>query len=190
VIWLQAAWAVVKGLIDLVASILRLVPWWVYFWLFLAAVVWAVFHGEQRYAAGQAERQGLWDAATAEQNQRIRELEAESGKVTVKTEVQVVERIKTVHEKGATIVREVPVYIPADTCELPGGMRVIHDAAARNEVPDPASAADAAGVSAQTLAATVAENYAGCHENAVKLKGWQEWAANMKALYGGSKDAP
>ena len=186
-IWLQAAWAVVKGFVDLAVSVLRLVPWWVYFWLFIAAVAWAVIHGEQRYAAGQAERQGLWDAATAEQNQRIRELEAKVDAAVARVEVRTVEKIRTVHEKGQVIVRKVPVYIPAGTCELPGGVRLLHDAAARNEIPDDSALADAAPVSAQDLAATVAENYTGCHQNAVTIKGWQEWAANMKALYGGGK---
>jgi hypothetical protein len=178
---LQAAWALVKG-------VLKALPWWA--WALAAIALAFYLYGENRYAAGQAERQGLWDAATAEQNQRIRELEAEAGKVTVKTEVQVVERIRTVHEKGQVIVRKVPVYIPAGTCELPGGVRLLHDAAARNEIPGDSALADAAPVSAEDLTATVAENYTGCHQNAVTIKGWQDWADNMKALYGEPKNAP
>lgn len=42
-------------------------------------------------------------------------------------------------------------------------------------------------VPARVAAETVIGNYTCAHENAVKLKGWQEWAANMKALYGGGK---
>lgn len=42
-------------------------------------------------------------------------------------------------------------------------------------------------VPVQVAAETVIQNYTCAHENAVKLKGWQDWAANMKALYGGGK---
>lgn len=137
---LQAAWAVVKGFLDLAASILRLIPWWVYFWLFIGSVVWAVFHGEVRhrqgFVEGQSERQALWDAASTEQEKRIRELEDRIAVATSKVDVQVIERVRTVHEKGSTIIQKVPEYIPAGACDLPPGFRVLHDAAARNEVPN------------------------------------------------------
>lgn len=42
-------------------------------------------------------------------------------------------------------------------------------------------------VPAQVAAETVVKNYTCARANAVKLKGWQDWAANMKALYGGGK---
>jgi hypothetical protein len=45
-------------------------------------------------------------------------------------------------------------------------------------------------VPAQVAAETVVKNYTCARTNAVKLKGWQDWAANMKALYGEPKDAP
>lgn len=141
-IWLQAAWSVVKGLWNLAASVLRLIPWWAWFWLFVATAAWSVLYGNSRYAAGQAERQGLWDAASTKQEQRIRQLEAEVEAVRASHHVQIVERVKTVHVKGATTTRLVPQYIPVGACDLPAGFRVLHDAASRNEVPDATASAD------------------------------------------------
>jgi hypothetical protein len=43
-------------------------------------------------------------------------------------------RIRTVTK---TIIKEVPVYVQADACPMPAGFRVLHDAAANGEVPDP-----------------------------------------------------
>lgn len=39
-------------------------------------------------------------------------------------------------------------------------------------------------VPAQVVAETVVKNYTCARINAVKLKGWQDWADNMKKLYG------
>lgn len=132
----------VKGFWNLAASILRLIPWWVWFWLFVATAAWSKWHGDRSYAAGQAERQGLWDAASTEQEQRIRQLEAEVEAARASHQVQIVERVKTVHVKGATTTKLVPQYIPVGACDLPAGFRVLHDAASRNEVPDAAASAD------------------------------------------------
>lgn len=90
--------------------------------------------------------------------------------------VKVVEQIAVVTE---TITKEVPVYVPLDSPALPGGFRVLHDAAARGQVPDPAAIPDAAAVAAQDAAAIVAANYGACLENTERLKAWQLWAAQQ-----------
>lgn len=139
---LQAAWSVVKWLWNLAASVLRLIPWWAWFWLFIATAAWSVLYGNSRYAAGQAERQGLWDAATAEQNQRIRELEAKVDTATAVVEVRTVDKIKEIHVKGDTIIRRIPQLIPAGACDLPVGFRRVHDDASGHEVSDSTASAD------------------------------------------------
>lgn len=54
-------------------AFLKSLPWWLY--VVIALLVAAFFYGESRYKAGQADRQGLWDAANtlAEQENRKRE---------------------------------------------------------------------------------------------------------------------
>lgn len=129
----QAAWSLVKG-------ILKAVPWWV--WIAILVALAFFVYGERRYAAGQAERQALWDAATAEQEGRIRELQAEIDATTAKIEVRTVERVKTIHEKGDTIIRRIPQLVPVGSCDLPVGWRVLHDEASGHEVPDSTASAD------------------------------------------------
>ncbi len=86
--------------------------------------------------------------------------------------VRVVEKIAVVTE---TIIKEVPIYVPSDAPDLPAGWRLLHDAAARGQVPDPAALAHAAPVAADAAAATLTKNYGQCREAAARLIGLQEW---------------
>lgn len=78
------------------------------------------------------------------------------------------------------VLREVPVYVPADSPPLPGGWRVLHDAAARGVPADPAApgGADADPVPAQDAAATVVENYGQYRALANDHSLLQEWVTN------------
>jgi hypothetical protein len=77
------------------------------------------------------------------------------------------------------IVREVPVLVPAGTPALPGGWRVLHDAAAAGEPADPASGADAASVGADEAAETVVENYGLCRDTRDQLLKLQQWVRGV-----------
>jgi Tfp pilus assembly protein PilV len=139
-------------------------------------------YGDNRHAEGKAEVQAKWDKAVERGRIRVEELRAAAGRVTVKTETVYVDRIKTIREKGDAIIREVPVFVPADSGELPGGFRLLHDAAAAGTVPDPAGIADAAAVPAQTAASTIAGNYLTFHETRQQLVSLQAWVlAQCKA---------
>ena len=143
----------------------------------LALAGWKVHsYGSARYKAGQADVQAKWDKANAKAQAEIARLREAAGKVTVRTETVYVDRVRTIREKGNDIIRNVPVYVPAGSPDLPAGFRVLHDAAAANS-PIPASPGitDAAPVSAQAAAATVAANYAIAAENAARLTGLQDW---------------
>ncbi len=133
-------------------------------------------YGDGRHADGKAEVQAKWDASVERGRKEVERLKAEAGKVTVRTEVQYIDRVKVIKEKGDAIVREVPVFVPAGSPDLPGGFRLLHDAAAANgPVPEAAGIAHAAAVPAQTAAATIAGNYASAHETAQRLTSLQEW---------------
>jgi hypothetical protein len=69
------------------------------------------------------------------------------------------ERIRTVTR---TQIIEVPTYVSANDCPLSPGFRVLHDAAAVGQLPEPARIADAAAVPAPEVAATVVANYGAC----------------------------
>lgn len=90
----------------------------------------------------------------------------------VKKEAAAQIKIRTITQ---TIIKKVPVYVQATDCPMPGGFRVLHDAAAHGELPDAARIPDAAAVPAQDVASTVAENYGTCREVAQRLTSLQEW---------------
>lgn len=151
------------------------------FALLIGLIAWQVIaFGSRRYAEGEAAVQAKWDEAVRRGEREVQRLKAEAGKVTVRTETVYVDRIKTIREESDAIVREIPVFVPAGACELPGGFRLLHDAAARGgAVPDPAALADAAPVAAQDATRTVAENYGACGETAQRLTSLQDWVAEQ-----------
>ena len=179
--WLALAWSVLKRAF----AFARLVPWQVYAGLALVAAFW--LHGNAQYRAGvreSDERHRIADeAARAKQAAQVAKVAEKQAEVTTKVVTEYVDRVKVVREKAREIVKEVPIYVPADSCPLPSGFRVLHDAAALGvpSVPDAAARADAAPVPAQTVAATVADNYGACRETAEQLKGLQAWLIQQQA---------
>lgn len=149
-------------------------------WLLLACCVAALVWG---YFAWADHQQDIgYDKAKAEYSRQAQQADAQREEVAAPvaaTQIVVQERIRTVTK---TIIKEVPVYVKADACPMPGGFRVLHDAAADGEVPDAARIADAAPVPAQDVAATVADNYGTCLANAARLTGLQEWVSRQVNL--------
>ena len=101
----------------------------------------------------------------------------QSATVTV---TQYVDRERVIREKGETIIKEVPRYVPiqADAaCVVPRGFVRLHDAAAAGAVPDsdPGDAdAAASGVALSAVAGTVAGNYTDSHANSAQLMSLQQ----------------
>jgi len=143
----------------------------------LALAGWKVHsYGTARYKAGQANVQAEWDKSREAGRKEVERLRNAANRVTVRTETVYVDRVRTIREKGNEIVRNVPVYVPAGSPDLPGGFRLLHDAAAANEpVPASPGVADAAPVTAQAATVTVAANYAIAAENSARLTGLQDW---------------
>ncbi|UDM17939.1 hypothetical protein [Vogesella sp. XCS3] len=144
-----------------------------YRWLAMLALAAAVF--ATGWVKGASQVQARWDAATGIQTVAVATVRQRQAEATVQVVTQYVDRVHTVREVGQTIIKEVPVYVPADSPALPGGFRLLHDAAVRGELPDATGVADAPPVPAQDLAATVAANYLTCRENAEQLTALQAW---------------
>jgi hypothetical protein len=159
---------------------LRRVPAWVWVAFLLLGAGW--YYGHTRYNAGRVDVQAKWDKATERGKVEVARLKSEAGKVTVRVETKYIDRVKTIREKGETIVQKVPVYISRDLPELPGAWRVLHDAASQGAVPGSAEFTDAAPVAPQDAASTVTANYAICLANAEQLRGLQEWVSEQKRL--------
>lgn len=127
---------------------------------------------EARIATYQQQTRHLQQAlAEAERNERV---------IT-----RYVDRVRTVRERGQTIIQKVPVYVTENSdagCTVPAGFVRLHDDAAQN-LPTPADPADAAGhpdapapgIALSDIAATVTDNYTTCHATAEQLTALQDW---------------
>ncbi|HFF3032342.1 TPA: hypothetical protein ACGCGJ_000829 [Stenotrophomonas maltophilia] len=123
--------------------------------------------------------------ANAEKSDLAGKLELAQGTTRVVTEY--VDRVQVVRERGATIVKEVPVYVTAtadSACAVPAGFVQFHDAAASgNTAAGPAGDPDAPapGVTLSAVAETVADNYTSCHATAAQVVALQDLARQLQA---------
>ena len=63
---------------------------------------------------GASHVQAQWDAAIQQQSLQIAALRQKQGEATVKVVTQYVDRVRIVREKGDTLIKEVPVYVPVE----------------------------------------------------------------------------
>lgn len=157
------------------------IPWQV--WLLSGGLVIFGLSNWWSYNQGKATIQADWDAAVERGKVVVKDLKSKQDIVTEKIETVYVDRWRTIYEKGDTITREIPVYIPADECTLGGGFRVFHDAAATNTIPSTSQIPDAEPVPARDLAGTIGRNYTTCQAAISDLAGLREWASQQRALY-------
>ena len=192
--------------------ILQLIPDSIFVWmtylLFAAGVVlyvaskmvsWIPLMGQYRLPAELAGVVALIIAAyfyggvsyrdqIAEMKQQIQIAEERSQQVNTVIETKIIEKVKVVKENvyiTREIVKEVAGQQLDTQCSLPRSTISLHDSASRNEVPQRAAATDGtpSGVEASRLLDRVIENYGACHENAEKLKAWQQWYSNQQKIY-------
>ncbi|NIK10607.1 Tfp pilus assembly protein PilX [Xanthomonas arboricola] len=139
--------------------------------LLVGGCVWQ----EQRVSAAEIAR----DQALAEKNSAIAERDSE--KNSARTVTRFVDRVQVVHEVGATITREIPIYVTQNAdaaCAIPTGFVRLHDAAATGNPAGPATGdpdAPAEGITLSGIAGTVADNYTSCHATAAQLSALQDW---------------
>ncbi|MEA9491639.1 hypothetical protein [Xanthomonas campestris] len=139
--------------------------------LLVGGCVWQ----EQRVSTAQRERKQALDAKAAAIAER------DSAKASTKIVVEYVDRVQIVREAGATITREIPIYVTqkADAaCAIPAGFVRLHDAAATGQPAGPSTGdpdAPAAGITLSAVAGTVADNYTSCHATAAQLSALQDW---------------
>jgi hypothetical protein len=124
----------------------------------------------------------------AEMKQQIKVAEEKSQQVNTVIETKIIEKVKVVKENvyiTREIVKEVAGKQLDAQCSLPKSTISLHDSASLNQVPNRAAATDGtpSGVEASRLLDRVIENYGACHENAEKLKAWQEWYNNQRKIY-------
>ena len=124
----------------------------------------------------------------AEMKQRIRVAEEKSQQVNTVIETKIIEKVKVVKQNvyiTREIVRDTAGQQLDAQCSLPRSTVSLHDSASGNEIPSRAAATDGtpSGIEASRLLDRVIENYGACHENAEKLKAWQEWYLDQKKIF-------
>lgn len=124
------------------------------------------------------------EAATAAQRDLAGQLAA--AKASERIVTRYVDRVRVVHEHGATLTKEIPVYVTAQAdaaCSVPVGFVRVHDAAAANDLPGPPGVADAqpSGLALSTVAGTVVDNYATCHAAIEQVMALQAWVRANQA---------
>lgn len=111
---------------------------------------------------GQQNIQRKWDASREAGKAIVSRLKQQSTIIVRSVETVHVEKTKVIKEKGDTIVKQVKVYIPVDSPDLPPGFRILHDAAVANS-PAGTAPESAQPVPLRTAAETIFGNYATCH---------------------------
>ena len=124
----------------------------------------------------------------AEMKQRVRIAEEQSQKVNTVIETKIIEKVKVVKQNvyiTREIVRDTAGQQLDAQCSLPRSTVSLHDSASLNQVPQRAAATDGtpSGIEASRLLDRVVENYGACHENAEKLKAWQDWYREQKTIF-------
>jgi hypothetical protein len=142
------------------------------------------------YLEGGLSNEDKWQAKVKEMQVQIAQTEKAGAEATVKVVTKFVDRVQIVKEKGDVIVQKVPEYITKESdakCTIPNGFVVLHDAAAKSEVPDSSRGSNEApsGVALSTVGKTVVENYTTCHQNVEQLKALQEWVKTQERIYNG-----
>jgi len=118
--------------------------------------------------------------STAQQAQGILADRLATSERAVTVVTQYVDRVQVVHEKGATITREIPIYVTPQTdaaFPLPVGFVRVHDAAAQGVPlggPGPTDA-QASGIKASLAASVVADNYTNCLAITAQLTALQDF---------------
>ena len=166
----------------IVGTFIKALPSWV-MWLALGALVAA--SAGWGWVKGAASVQQDWNTERATQTIAVLRVQVKQAEVSDRVVTQYVDRVRIVREQADAIIREVPVYVPAQ-CDpdgrLPAGWRVLHDAAASGGAADPAAIAHAQPVAPDAAAETVTRNYGTCRETAEQLIALQAWVADQAAI--------
>ena len=129
-----------------------------------------------------------WRERVAELEAKVKVAEEKSQQVNTVIQEKIVTKIKVVKENvyvNREIIKEVAGKQLDAQCTLPKPTVSLHDSASRNEVARGPESTDGApsGIEASRLLDRVVENYGSCHENAEKLKMWQEWYREQKKIF-------
>ena len=97
-------------------------------------------------------------------------------------------QVKVVKEKGDEIKKLSKHVKEADAkCSVPKSFVLLHDSAAKNEVPDTSKGVDGttSGVNLSSVGETITINYNNYHQLSERLKALQDWVTAQERIYNG-----
>lgn len=146
----------------------------------IASVIGLVF---SVYMCGGISNEEGWQKKVLQQQAEIAQLKQKEAEVSTKVVTKYIDKITVVKEKN----NEIAKYINQDAdakCQLPVSFSVLHDAAAKNELPDSTRATDASasGIKLSEATTTIVGNYGACNQNTEQLKALQEWIREQQKL--------
>lgn len=113
-----------------VLGMLKVVPRWC--WEVLIVLALLLAYGLHERSVGERLVQADWDAAKREQAAFIAQVGQKQDQVLRQTVTQYVDRVKVVHDQGATQIKQVPIYVTAQNdaqCTINGGFVRLWNAA-------------------------------------------------------------
>jgi hypothetical protein len=137
---------------------------------------------------GYIAREDFWQQKFAQMKLEAAQREAESTQATVRVVTKYIDRTTVIKDTSDATIKAIPQLIGKDAdaaCNVPNGFVVLHDSAAKGEVPDTSGDANekASGVKISEVGKVVTENYTACHQNAEQLKSLQDWLVEQQRIY-------
>ena len=144
------------------------------------------------FLVGGLSNEASWQLKVAKANVEIAELKVKSEQVNTKILTKYIDRIQVIKEKGNVIIKEVPKYITKESdakCDIPNSFVMLHDAAAKNELPDPTRSLNegTSTIKLSTTTETIIGNYGISNQNSEQLKALQEWIRAQQKIYNGKE---
>ena len=144
------------------------------------------------FFCGGLSNEASWQLKVAKANVEIAELKVKSEQVNTKILTKYIDRIQVIKEKGDVIIKEVPKYITKESdakCDIPNSFVMLHDAAAKNELPDPTRSLNegTSTIKLSTTTETIIGNYGISNQNSEQLKALQEWIRAQQLIYNGKQ---
>lgn len=158
--------------VNVLLGLLKKIPYQL--WLLVGVLLSFWLYGVYQYERGQKHVQDQWDESRKLGQAIVEDLKLRANAVVTIIEERVVTETKVIHEKADTIIKEIPVYIPVDTPDLPGGFRLLHDAAATSRLPNETTTSGSP-VPVADAARTITLNYESFHLCRSSLRAWEDW---------------
>lgn len=135
------------------------------------------------YLCGGISNEAGWQEKVLRQQAEIAALKQKEAEVSTKVVTKYIDKLTTVKDTNDAISKYVNSNADAK-CQLPNSFSVLHDAAAKNELPDSTGAVDArtSEVKLSEATTTIIANYGICNQNSEQLKALQEWVSEQKKI--------